>query len=357
MREVFIVTYCTSKSIGSILQAYALSTVLSQMGYDNSICLENTQNSHMKRFSYRGVLKEIARIPVKGKLFSAKKKKEDFISRHISIKQLSDFQAFEKMAEVHPDAVFLAGSDQIWNPKKLNPIFFLSFAHHRKCISYAASMGDTEVPNEKKEQIRKWLHSFQRISVREKACVGSLQELCERELTVHIDPTFLVDVEFWRNIERPYPIRQPYILLYMLYWDKACKKKIMSLKRRTGLPVYAICPDVSRVYADHYIFDVGIEEFIWLIDHAEYVITSSFHGVALSIQFQKRFATVINKALPSRFENLSETLSIPIVDIDNLDNLDNLDETTAGWNYDVISRKILSERKRSLEYLKEAIDG
>lgn len=351
MNEVFIVTYCTCKSNGSILQAYALSTALSQMGYDNSICIENTQNINKKKLSYRVLLKKIARISVKKKILLAEKKKEYFISKNIPIKHLKDYQAFEKMAEVHPNAVFLAGSDQIWNPKKLNPIFFLSFAHNRKCISYAASMGDTEVPNEKKEQIGKWLHSFRRISVREKACVGSLQELCERELTVNIDPTFLVDVEFWRNIEHPYPIRQPYILLYMLYWDKECKKKIMSLKRRTGLPVYAICPDVSRVYADHYIFDVGIEEFIWLIDHAEYVITSSFHGVALSIQFQKRFATVINKALPSRFENLSETLSIPIVDIDDLD------KTTTSWNYDVVSRKILSERKRSLEYLKEAIDG
>ena len=109
------------------------------------------------------------------------------------------------------------------------------------------------------------------------------------------------------------------------------------------------CNGLSHVYADRHLFDVGVEEFLWLIEHAEYVITSSFHGVAFSILFRKKFAPLINPQLPSRIENLLDILEVPSVSLDELDK-------ATDFKYDAVFMNIERELKRSLEFLKGAIE-
>ena len=135
----------------------------------------------------------------------------------------------------------------------------------------------------------------------------------------------------------------------MIYWHPSCKAQLQELKRRTGLPVYAVCSGLSRVYADKKLFDVGVEEFLWLVDHAEYVVTSSFHGAAMSTIFGKKFAAVVNPGAPSRLRNLLQTLDIPEVPIRELD-------CAGDFDYTVIRTRMAEERARGLQYLKEAVE-
>ena len=350
MKKVKILTYCCWTSFGSILQSFALSDTLNKLGYNNTIWLENWNRVIVKYKpkNMKDLLKQIYGFSKNRRIHSSHQKRQDFILQHMDVEYFPDYESFGEKARENRDAVYLAGSDQIWNPDRFNPLFFLDFVEEGKRISYAASMGNTRLEKEKAEQIKKWFASFEHISVRERECANALRGLTEQEIKVHIDPTFLIDAETWRSIEKPYKVKEPYILLYMLYWDNSLKSKIVSLKKRTGLPVYAVCPYVSRVYADRCLYNVGVEEFLWLIDHAEYVVTSSFHGVALSIQFNKRFSAVVNSKTPSRIDNLLEVLSVSNVDIDDLDK-------PAGSTFALTCEKIEAERRRGIEYLKEAI--
>lgn len=349
MKKVRIITFCTWKSIGSILQSYALSKTLKSYGYENTVWLEHQNfNSRKNHQSFKEYVKKIYRILKTKKVRIARQKRQDFILKNIQVEYFSNYETLKQKAHDNKDDVFLAGSDQIWHPDKCSPLFFLDFIDDARRISYAASMGKTEMSEEKEEKIAKMILPFEKISVREYACAKALQKITSQEIYVHIDPTFLITPESWRKLEKKRNIKEPYVLLYMLYWDSKCKKQIIDLKKRTGLPVYAICSDVSRIYADKYLFDVGVEEFLWLIDHAKYVITSSFHGVAFSIIFRKKFSAIINPDLPSRIENIFEVLSVPLIPIDGLDR-------TEPFNYDVIFGKIENERQRSIAYLKEAI--
>ena len=350
-KKVRVTTFCTETSIGSILQSYALSKYLEEHSYETAVLQEKcdlVERNPKIPSSLKDLLRRIYRIPQKGKIHRAQKKRARFIASHIAVEYYQDENALKQQALKNEDYVYLAGSDQIWHPDRCDPVFFLSFAGNNKRISYAASMGKTEIPLQNKEKISQWLKAFDAISVREKDCVLSLQELTKQEMSTHVDPTFLMSSQSWRELEKPYEVKGPYILLYMLYWDNACKKQIIALKKRTGLPVYAICPDVSRVYADKRLYDVGVEEFLWLVDHAKYVITSSFHGVAFSILFQKQFSAVINPSLSSRIRNVMDVLSVPTVSIEQLD-------TAKAFPYEEIAANIEKERQRSMEYLIEAI--
>ena len=336
--------------MGSILQAFALTDFLKSTGFESIVWLENW-NRIINKNKPRGAkdyLKIVYRALLRGKIKASHDKRQSFVTSMMNVEYLANDEAFRIMATEHKNEVFLAGSDQIWNPERCNHIFFLDFADKSRRISYAASMGSTKLDEEKRELYKSWLSSFDSISVREKACKKVLEELTEKEISVNIDPTFLVEREKWIALEKEYPIKGKFILLYMLYWNSGFKDELIELKRRTGLPIYCVCPDVSGVYADHRLYDVGVEEFLWLVDHAEYVVTSSFHGAAFSIIFKKQFAPLINPSQPSRIQNLLEVLSVSPLDIKELG---------AGKriNYDGVDERIEKERQRSSEYLKEAI--
>lgn len=350
-KNVKLITYCTWKSIGSILQAYALSSVLKSLGYDNELWLEEkscsiekNKPSNLKAFFKYGL-----ELFIEKKINTAYKKRCNFIDNNMKVAYLSNYNDFLNSVDGNESCVYLAGSDQIWNPDVCNSIYFLDFAKKKRCISYAASMGNTKICQDKISFFKEKLNNFEFISVREQECAKVLSPCTNKDISVNIDPTFLVNTDLWSSIGKSYKIKKPYILLYMLYWNNSYKKQIIALKKRTGLPVYAICTGVSHVYADKHLFDVGVEEFLWLVENAEYVITSSFHGVAFSILFRKKFTPIINPKLPSRIENLLDILEVPYVSISELDK-------TTEFKYDTVFMNIEKERQRSINYLRGAIN-
>ena len=351
MKKVNIVTFCTWTSIGSILQAFGLKEALAKNDCGSTILLPADENllSTTRVHSLKTLLSRIFQMMIHKKRQVVFRKRCDFISQNLDTVSYENDSQLTQLVQQYDTSCYLAGSDQIWHPDRCDKHFFLEFVRSGKCISYAASMGKTEIPPENVDKFRQLMQRLDRISVREIQCRDVLQPLTEKNIDVHIDPTFLMETDTWRQYEKPYPVREPYILVYMIYWDPSCKAQLQELKRRTGLPVYAVCSGLSRVYADKKLFDVGVEEFLWLVDHAEYVVTSSFHGAAMSTIFGKKFATVVNPGSPSRIRNLLQTLGIPEVPIHKLD-------TTNLFDYETIRTRIADERNKGMQYLEEAVD-
>ena len=348
MKSIKIVTYCTCSSIGSVLQSFALKKVLLDMGCESKVLLEHEKKRKRNVLKPKQLCRDIFKMMLHKKIQAGTKKRNEFICEHMDIVRYGDDQELQAIESCDEANCYLAGSDQIWNPNHCNQVFFLDFVKNKKCVSYAASMGSTVVPDEKKQTFCRLLENFDLISVRERECAEVIHELTGKDASVHIDPTFLLSSDEWRTYEKKYEIKEPYILLYMIYWNDSLKKKVMELKRKTGLKVYTIKNGLSRACGDKILYDVGVDEFLWLIDHAEYVVTSSFHGAAMSAIFNKKFSAVVNPASPSRIENLLRVLSIPRVDINDLDSADNFD-------YMAINHRISEERTRGTEYLREAL--
>ena len=349
--NAYVLTYCTWESYGSVLQSVALKRTLNDLGVSSKIVLRDLAPEFHNKPLFGGSLSRTM-VRIHDRLIQKDRKLafyrgDAFIRDHLDVVCGSESEAIfkgEKQADL-----YLAGSDQIWNPDICDPDFFLDFVPEgKKRISYAASMGKTRIPPESKKKIQQYINRFDAISVREGACRDALSELTEKDIYVHIDPTFLRQPEEWRELEHAYPIDHPYILLYAIFWDKSLNQKVEELHNRTGLSVYVISGHMNKCYANRRIFDAGPAEFLWLIDHAEMVITSSFHAVAFSILFQKYFSAVLNPSAPSRIQNLCNRLDIPILKIDDL------------YNYrlkndgELISRRILQEKKAAIDYLLKA---
>ena len=156
VKKIRILTYCCWTSFGSILQSYALSKTLLNLGYNNTIWLENWNREIYKPApkNAKDVLKYIYSFFNNKKINNAHKKRQDFILNNLDVEYFPDDEAFVKKASENTDDIYLAGSDQIWNPDRCNPLFFLDFVKSSKKISYAASMGNTTIAPGKVEKYR-----------------------------------------------------------------------------------------------------------------------------------------------------------------------------------------------------------
>ena len=121
-----------------------------------------------------------------------------------------------------------------------------------------------------------------------------------------------------------------------------------------------ICKNASVEYKDTEILnvvDAGPAEFVSLFANAEMVITNSFHGTAFSVNFNKDFYTIT----PKRKHNNSRQRSL--LELFNLqsrliaEDADFNEVSRTPIDYDKVNEVLDDERKKSLSFLKNAIDG
>lgn len=348
MKNALVTTYCTWTSYGSALQAYALQQFLKNIEVDSYIVSDSLDleydESKRKIVGLKKIVKDFFDIFQRSKIHRRYIRNTEFIEKNISIRRFSSVEDIRKT--VFDAEVCIAGSDQIFHPDLCSPLFFLDcFPSDKKKVSYAASMGITKVKREKEGEFERLLNNFDCISVREADNVDVIKRYFDRDVRVNIDPTFLISPSDWRKISREYGIKKKYILVYPIYWDLSYNRLLKELKKKTGYTIVTVKSGFNRVYGDKHIIDAGTDEFIWLIDHAEAVVTSSFHGVAMSAIFNKNFAAVVNPGSPSRIESLLNTLNLSPLPIEQL-----CDE---HMDYSFANEIIAKEKLRTEQYFKE----
>lgn len=126
---------------------------------------------------------------------------DDFVKKHLTQTRL--YRTLEELKEDPPEEdVYIAGSDQIWNPKvlgrDLDRAYFLDFGPDTvRKIAYAASTGEAPDETERKAIIKN-CSSLSAISLRED-CEG-LTEYANGKSHVCLDPTLLLRAEDYREI-------------------------------------------------------------------------------------------------------------------------------------------------------------
>lgn len=255
---------------------------------------------------------------------------------------------------------FITGSDQVWNPNFWSKrydyanIRFLKFAPKEKRIAYAASIAIPEIPKDKEQFFKDSLNEMKAISMREKAGAELVKNLTGREVPVVVDPTILLSKEEWQKIElKPeWYNGEKYILTYFLgnlspVIEKIAKKnnwKIYNLMDKDNFDLYT-----SRV-----------EEFVYLIDHAQLIATDSFHACVFSILMGTPFLVVNRQQkgmadMTSRIDTLLELFGYHDRYIVN-GKCELSDKEIL--NMDFSNVKAIQEReiKRSTAYMKKALN-
>ena len=343
-----------SDNYGNRLQNYALQNILSGLG--NSV--ETLNNPWNKEYN---VYLEWLKFNIKKFLFFILKRPERF-KRRINFEQFNhDNIAFSKYwlnkkkdriaANQYYD-MFICGSDQVWNSEaiEIDGKYFADFADRDKRASYAASFGIEKIVDNRKAEFTQYLLGMRYISVREYSGERIVEELINRKVSCHIDPTLLLSSSQWDKIANQYKVtNNKYIFCYFLGKPtETVLNKLGEYKKETNIDVLSIWNGNDASHNN-----VGPGEFLALIKGAEFVLTDSFHGTAISISYHKSFYTFsrngVRESMDTRVVSLLELLDL--VDRFEPENWDLHDGLKIDFhNADCILEK---ERKKAIEYLAE----
>ncbi len=327
--KIGIITLPFNSNYGGLLQAFALQTVLKQMGHE--VWAVNRRNRIMPfKIKVLSSANRLIKSIINGKMGVirswATAKEELVIDRHtnrflseniqttVFLKSESDFA---KLSQYEFDA-YVVGSDQVWRPKYSPRLanHFLGFIDdtvNPKRISYAASFGvdNWEFTSEQTGECRKLVAKFNAVSVREDTAVKLCKQNFGVEATQVLDPTLLVPKEeYIRLVEKDkIPKCNGTLLTYVL--DKSPDKLefIKKIILETGLDEVSIMPkslfrDAGRKKISDCIYPPVTAWLRGFMD-AEYVVTDSFHGMAFAIIFNKPFLALGNtKRGMTRFSSL-----------------------------------------------------
>lgn len=365
-------TWLHNGNFGSVLQAVALQRYLLEKGYD------------VTDLDYNASLKEKLKNWIKNKnslqLFVGKfeeatrkkscKQQEKFELRRYKIEEFEKSYLKRSTLCRNPEQIretakkydiFICGSDQIWSPALLNPIFYFDFVpNSKKKIAYAPSFGVMNTTREKKEKIARYLKSFDSISVRETQGQKFIEELIGKKVPVVVDPTLLIDSEIWHEYSQKVEYNKPYIFCYLLTPNRDYVNAVSNLAKNKGLKVI-IVPTIKGPFDTGFeeMIDIGPAEWLSLIENASYVCTDSFHGCIFSLIFHKefvlfkRFKDEDKASENSRIYTLAKMLEVEdrIIDVEHLERINNFELI----DFYIIDRIIENKVNESKHWLIDAL--
>ena len=365
-----LITFHFAHHYGAQLQAYATMRAIQGLGHGCEIIdyrLPHTTRTNQlfkKGGGVRGMASDAHTALHYGAFQRRFQRFEAFVAEQMKLSP-ERYTAFDQLRAAPPEYdVYVAGSDQIWNPyifqdKQFDPSFLLGFVKEGRRIAYAPSLGVPELPADKAEQLRDFLAPFSALSVREKRGQVLLKEATGREARVVLDPTLLLNGKDWGELAAPPRHQGPYILCYFVSDPAEAAPYALALSRRTGWPIVQLAGARRKIEgASEIVFDAGPREFLGLFRHASAVVTNSFHGAAFSLQFRKNFFTSMSPRERSEptFSRIYSLLS-RLGCADRIIGLDTTAPVEAAMDYDKVYQRLDEARADSLAYLKAAIEG
>lgn len=293
--KVATITFHRAINFGAVFQTYALQYSIKDLGVESEVIdyrsdyLEKLHNpNNIKKYLNP---KYFIWCLLKNQFYRDNRKNfYGFIKNNINTSSMCTTQEQLKNISNNYDKV-IAGSDQIWNYNctKFDKAFFLDFLDDNKKISYAASFGMKELPSNVKEEYRKLLSAFCCITVREKEGQTIVDDLLNKKVEMVLDPTLLINKSQWINLAKPYNQKKKYILVYLLGRTKSAFDYAKKLGKKNNFEVIYINENLLPINGMKNIYNIKPQEWLWLLNNAEYVVTNSFHGIAFSINFNKKF--------------------------------------------------------------------
>lgn len=369
MKKVNIITILDNFNFGTYLQAFATAKTVQDLGYKAEIIAYNRPGTTVWSHYIRSLkttynpLKWLARTLYALREASLKKKDLSFVSQYLSSKRYYSFNDLKY--DVPIADIYMTGSDQVWNSfynHGIDKSFYLDFVPNgKKRIAYAASIGMKNIPIEEQEPMKLLLSKYDMITVREESSIKILSDIgvdTER-IKVVLDPTLLLDKKCWERYACKRLVKEQYLLVYSVEdseKNKEVAKIAMDIARLRNLKIIGVYyggKSTSIPGCDKNFFYSTPDIFLSLLLYASFVVVSSFHGTAFSVNFMKEFVVVSPDKFNSRITNLLALLKIENRQVVSAKNDISILKTL---DYENIHRILENERVKSLQILKLMIN-
>ena len=327
--KIGIITFHRAHNFGAMLQAFALQRFLSK-NYDVKIIDYRPiaiEREYYIQKGFKSFIKNQIKwiIRYKQQKYLKQKRKKFIKFENNYLEKTKD--SYNETSIIKTNGLFdlfIAGSDQIWNiditTSDLH--FFLDFVDDdNKKITYAASFGKIGLikNNSNKDYIISLLSKIKEPLLREDEGIDELKSLgvdTWKDAKIVCDPSFLMDKIEWNLMFNLEDNKEHYILLFLVakptnsieFAHNLSIEKKLKVKFISTYGKVSDCPEWCENTMSS-----GPIEFLKLIYNADYIVTTSFHGMAFSINFRKQFFYELDRneiGRNSRLTKLSTVFSL-----------------------------------------------
>lgn len=337
--KIGIITIHCIPNFGSALQAYALQEYIARTFgceveiidylYPNKKHLGVINNNLGIRVKLRHKIGNIIKylIGVKKQEKYQKELFNKFLKEHIHLSPLS-YTSEEEIEKNSPKYdLYITGSDQVWNYKTvgIDGTYFLNFAPiESRRISYGASFATSVISDDYANRIKEWLSRYSSIGLREITGISIVNKLNlpnNIKIQANCDPTLLLTRDDYRKLaKKPQEtINGNFILVYKLRYaydpNPAFSNVLEEVISKLKCHIVVIGNNIRKMKVKTgvtYVKNAGVKEFLWLFEHAKFVVTSSFHGTTFSLINCKPFASIIpgGEGKDSRIKDLLDNIGL-----------------------------------------------
>lgn len=371
--SIGILTYHAAYNYGSVLQAYATlyqlkKAVPSAMILNYRMKEQNRFYRPVCRFDcgMKALAKDLLQLPVQRKKVQRAQKFEVFFEKFLSVTpRVAEPENVAEQWEMFDTLV--SGSDQIWNKHScelehndwrfMDPYLLKGFDGRK--ISYASSVGN--MTDEELQLILPYLRQFHTLAFRESTSAEKMAALLERSVETVLDPTFLLTKDEWiSQLQLQKKDDNRYILVYSLGGPKQLLRLLpvlSKLAKKRDCKVKVVTPFAYIPYPNKHIEyhpEYGPIEFMNALYNAKAVVTDSYHGTILSVNFGKEFYSICKSGgAEFRKTDILDRLGLQERIIRNASTLLELDFSPV--DYAPVYDKLDALRQHSVDYLKAAL--
>lgn len=376
MKKVAIVNRTNLKNYGSVLQVYALCEAVRDLGNEAEVIWEAGNLSTNYDFRPNKIVKTGLKLLTHPQLMKSTFSNIQYVQQHViseaTIRLFDDFVESHIRRSFYPAKMmnkrnvgkqydkFICGSDQIWCTTTLyvDPLMYLRFAPKEKRIAYAPSLGRDYIPNYNKREMKKYILDIPDVSVREFTGQKLIRELTGRDVPVVLDPTLLVEKNCWDSVKASSNADSDYVLCYFLSTPtEKTQVKLLEHIRQLKKTVIALNSRLEYLegHVDVVYPDCGPQEFISFVENANCVITDSYHGMLFSIIYHKQFWSIEREY--GEFDQSSRQLSVlDMLGLQNRYCRDSDELIQERIDYTTVEQILLTEREKSLDFLRKALE-
>ncbi len=357
--KIGILTFHCAHNYGAVLQCYATQEFLRSKGYDVEVInyrpqflLDPYKLFDRRRVISKNLMLSLKFLIVECLLFLNRYKRfrgfEKFIHNRLQIGNAVSRDSLPSDCDA-----YIIGSDQVWNSRitrGFDPIYFADFPFekgNKKFISYAASMESKTLTLEQVDFYAKSIKNFDFLSVREIQLQQLLQPLTSKKISQVLDPTLMVPTHLWDNLSSDKSNVGKYVVVYQVRVNPNTMRIAEYIANQIGAKVKVLVAWLQYKAVEGTDQTATPEDFLDAIRNAACVVTTSFHGTAFAVIFNRPFYTIrLNDGSDSRSESLLGTLNLEerVVEV-------NASPIFSDIDYSLVNQKLEQLRSESQEYL------
>lgn len=359
--DIGILTLWNVPNYGTFVQAYALQKFIEKLSGREVVQIAHLDNHHFNfYYNQKKYLQDYG-------LLSKQFIKSIFVKNVEDYDRLNCFKnaynmiphtdkiTKENISDFDFNKVFL-GSDILWDyslePFNKDQTLF-GTGIKGEINSYGASFGTIKIGDNYPDYVVYGLQRMKHVSVRDEKSADIVRQITGKKPTVVLDPTWLWEFKHDNNVVDPET--DNYILVYGQNFTKKFIENLLVFASDNKKKIIALdCNADNYEWCDMLIHQSELPPFEWIgyFKKADFIATSTFHGLTFSLIFNKKFAFCKTDFIMAKAEVLLKELNLLPV-FENKEDVQGM--LLREWDYDGINKIIEVKRRQSIEFLVKAI--